>query len=74
MFLQQTEELVSLSFAADDLRLLSDADHVDVDHSVPGVNTCSLPPSQDCIQLNQYKLKSEIGKVSLFSAFLPLAS
>lgn len=23
---------------------------------------------QDCIQLNQYKLKSEIGKVSAFSA------
>jgi len=28
------------------------------------------PPSQDCIQLNQYKLKSEIGKVSVIG-FLP---
>lgn len=25
---------------------------------------------QDCIQLNQYKLKSEIGKVSLFTSWL----
>lgn len=25
---------------------------------------------QDCIQLNQYKLKSEIGKVSLFTSWV----
>lgn len=30
--------------------------------------TLSLPHSQDCVQLNQYKLQSEIGKVGLGQA------
>lgn len=51
--------------AVHDERTLSEADHIYVDDLLPHLFSS---PSQDCIQLNQYKLKSEIGKVSEFSA------